>query len=132
MFHDGYGQFTINGKSVRAHRFAYQMVHGEIPTGLFVCHKCDVPLCVNPDHLFAGTPLENTRDCIAKGRARHHSGGRNGRATLGWHRVAHIRAQSTLLGMNGKQIARMYGADHSIVLKAINGDSYKVEVSHRD
>lgn len=69
---NGYGilSFYAEGKRthVRAHRASFTAFNGQIPEGFFVCHKCDVPGCVNPHHLFAGTALDNTRDMIAKGR----------------------------------------------------------------
>lgn len=65
----GYGTLRNNlGKQERAHRIAYALYVGEIPDGLLVLHKCDVPACVNPEHLFLGTYKDNSVDMINKGR----------------------------------------------------------------
>lgn len=64
---DGYGYIDDRG----AHRVAYELSKGPIPTGLFVCHSCDNKRCVNPSHLWAGGAAANTQDMIAKGRGNH-------------------------------------------------------------
>lgn len=65
---DGYGFFRYGGKPQRAHRVAYEIYVREVPEGLCVCHRCDVPWCVNPEHLFLGTRLDNNVDRDRKDR----------------------------------------------------------------
>ncbi len=66
----------INGRRLIASRAAWEMVNGPIPTGMFACHHCDNPPCVRPDHLFLGTPKDNTEDMLRKGRAHWQKGNR--------------------------------------------------------
>lgn len=87
-----------------AHRAAWIVVHGEIPTGKFVLHKCDNPSCINTDHLFLGTHVDNSDDKVAKGRqARGES---SGRAKLKEQDVLAIRKNTNDSGAN---IAKSYG-----------------------
>lgn len=67
---DGYGVFRSRPPT-KAHRFAWTLAHGPIPDGMWVLHSCDVPACTRPGHLFLGTPRDNVRDCIEKGRRKN-------------------------------------------------------------
>lgn len=111
----GYGSFRLGRKQVSAHRLSYRIHKGEIPDGLVVCHHCDVPLCVNPDHLFVGTQKDNALDMVAKGRAKSSpnpiharkgpSGEKSRTAKLTDAEVLKIRAETS----PAKTIAEAYG-----------------------
>lgn len=83
----GHGRFRLNGRVALAHRVAYSLYVGDIPEDKFVLHKCDVPQCINPDHLFLGTKKDNTQDMLSKGRA-------NGPKKLTTEQVISIREDS--------------------------------------
>jgi len=67
----GYGRIGFRGRTSKAHRVAWTILCGPIPRGMWILHKCDTPACVNPDHLFVGTALDNSRDMVAKRRAQY-------------------------------------------------------------
>lgn len=69
-FHGNYGHVKVGKRWTGAHRISYELTYGDIPAGLIICHKCDNPPCVRPDHLFAGTYSDNGKDCHKKGRGR--------------------------------------------------------------
>lgn len=87
----GYGSVWLNNHHHRAHRVSYFLTFGDIRDGLFVCHSCDNPLCVNPDHLFLGSAADNNRDKEAKGREVVLCGEKQGLSKLTAAQVAEIR-----------------------------------------
>lgn len=68
---DGYGQIKDKGDAVLLHRWSWERVHGKIPHGLHILHKCDTPNCINVEHLFIGTHADNMRDKANKGRSKN-------------------------------------------------------------
>jgi len=77
-----YGVFYLHGTHHTAHRASWILFNGPIPDGMLVCHKCDVPGCVNPTHLFLGTPKDNMQDMITKGRNKIVRGSQVGNSKL--------------------------------------------------
>lgn len=117
----GYGTIGKAGSGgiTLAHRFAYADQFGPIQTGLAICHHCDVPACVRPDHLFAGTLAENNADMQRKGRA---SGGTRGEqqwmAMLTDEQVREMRRQSDA-GRPAKEIAKDFGIQYQLAWKVV-------------
>ena len=98
--HSGYGKigYTFNGKKkfIGAHQAAWIVTNGPIPRGMFVCHKCDNPPCVNDNHLFLGSSLDNSRDSVRKGR--NSKGISHGMVKLTERKIQEIRKVPKIYG----------------------------------
>ena len=108
----GYGRASRDGKPIYAHRLFWERTHGPLLEGQCVLHKCDTPACVNPEHLFVGSMLDNSRDMVAKGRSTR--GTRHYRATLREPDVIDIRRRRSR-GEPAKQIAAEFGVSRQTV-----------------
>ncbi len=119
-----YGFFSIRVKlTMAAHRFSWELHNGKIPKGLGVLHKCDVPLCVNPDHLFLGTQKDNSDDMWAKGRHQILKGESHGMAKLTKEQVQEIRASEGLI--THRMMGIKYGVAESCIWGILRGKLWK-------
>lgn len=112
---DGYGRVSTFGHKHRATRLAWALTNGPIPAGQQICHRCDVPLCVRPDHLFLGTPLDNMRDKTRKGR--QTKGADVTGAKLTPERVQQMRS---IRGRSQSSIAAEFGVCQQTVSRVLN------------
>ena len=110
----GYAVANIDGKKSSVHRLSYRLWHGETVNGKYVCHKCDTRPCVNPDHLYLGTPKENYRDMQSRGRANPPKGEKQGKAKLTDALVLQIRSSP----LSHAHWARTLGVAGSTILNA--------------
>lgn len=111
---------------VPAYRLAYEAWVGPIPEGIYVCHHCDNPLCINPDHLFLGTHDDNMADMTIKGRSTH--GKRNGQAKLSPEQVRAI-PEMVRAGKTQSEIGRMFGVSRSAIALIVQGRRWVRETS---
>lgn len=118
--HGGYGVIAVrNGTTDRAHRVAYRLEHGSIPTGFDVCHACDNPGCVRVSHLFLGTPKDNSRDAATKGRMAR--GERNGNTKLTEDDVREIRRLYATGSETHQSIGERFGMRRPSISLILNG-----------
>ena len=126
---NGYGRMTIGSrtdgtrKSVSTHRLSYELHYGEIPQGMEICHKCDNPCCINPDHLFVGTRQDNIDDRERKGRNNPPKGEKNAKAKLTEKDVLDIRNKRAA-GKSFGKLAKEYGVCRKTIQNAVSGKSW--------
>lgn len=117
----GHGRIGVGGEYVNTHRLSWELHRGPIPDGLWVLHKCDVPPCCNPDHLFLGTRADNMADAARKNRLRHGVHSHHAKLTpegVLWARAEHAR------GALWKDIAATLGVHPVTAMRAAKGESW--------
>lgn len=94
----GYGQLQIGGQKIGAHRRAWELTFGPIPEGMYICHHCDNPPCVRPDHLYVGTASDNNHDAVVRGRRSTREPIQHGRACQTRPGVPHLPVEGCRTG----------------------------------
>lgn len=126
----GYGKIyngggAANKKLLAAHRVSYQMFFGSIPSGLYVCHKCDNKACVNPEHLFLGTAKDNTQDMLNKGRSYDRGGENNNRNILSTNDVVKIKKLLLSETESISNIAKKFDVGYNVIWYIAAGKTWK-------
>lgn len=121
MTKDNYGTIWIHPRSIRVHRLMWELTMGKIPNRRVVCHKCDNPPCINPDHLFLGTPSDNMKDCARKGR------GGNKLLPADVNEIIDLYNH----GFSNKEISIMYSIHPSNISNMVNGDLWSDFINGR-
>jgi hypothetical protein len=116
----GYGRIGHAGKQQLAHRVSWMLEHGEFPE-LCVLHRCDNRRCVNPAHLFLGTYLDNSRDCVAKGRRPDQRRHKHPRAALSVLDSYLIQLAYRLLPVTGTQLSEAWGVSEGPIWRILHG-----------
>ena len=111
----GYGHITIMNDHYRAHRVSYAFAYGKIPDGKIICHKCHNPSCIRPDHLYAGTYVDNAQDAVDRGTI----------GELGKENAKEIREKYSTGNYIQSDLANEYGISNSLVCHVIKGKKWK-------
>lgn len=126
---DGYGVFMtrIDGvkKTNKAHRFSWELHNEKIAPGLCVLHKCDIPSCVNPSHLYTGTPQENMDDMWRRGRGCPPKGVAHCRSKLNNYQVRIIRRFAAYGTISQREIGEVFGVHQSEISRILYNKAWK-------
>lgn len=120
---NGYPQLWLADKKVRlAHRASYEVFNGELKKGLCICHKCDTPECVNPDHLFQDTIQGNIKDRDSKNRQAQRE--KNGMAKLNERQIKEIRSLCSI-GKKQCDVAKQFNVTHQQISNIVNNLNWR-------
>jgi len=122
QYSNGYYALYVSGKREMAHRFVYERHFGTIPDGMLVCHHCDNPRCVNPEHLFLGTDAGNAEDKIKKGRANPPKGEEHNRSAFTNEEIAYIREHAEI---SNSEMARRMKVGKAAIYKVRSRRTWK-------
>lgn len=120
-----YGELNVAGRKITAHRYSWELTCGPIPTGLSVCHRCDNPPCVRPDHLFLGTQADNIRDMWQKRRGRivQQFGEQHHNAKFTAEQIHQIRAR-VAAGESRRALGREFRVHHGTIRSIVNRSTW--------
>ncbi len=120
-----YGTFIYKGKTYRSHRFSWNLENGEIPEGMYICHHCDNPPCVNSEHLFLGTPKDNTKDKFSKNRGNLPKGDEHWKSKLTNKDVKKIRKLYANKKYKQVELSEMFGVTQAQISYIVNDIFWK-------
>ncbi len=128
---DGYGFFTFGSRQELAHRVAFKLFIGKLPTKMMVCHSCDYPACVNPMHLWLGTQSDNMKDMVLKKRNGGFTknplrGEKHSNAKFTKKDIENIRKKAKK-GISNSSLATQFGTNYKYIWKIINGLVWKTQ-----
>lgn len=126
--HYGYGRITIEHKRYRVHRVMYEMVYNPIPDNKVIMHSCDIPNCVEPEHLSVGTQYENIMDAFRKGRNGSAYGEKQSNTILTAEKVIAIREEHKRYH-SLKELAKKYGVSVSSINQIVRGKRWNHLIS---
>ena len=123
---NGYGKFALNKSWVLAHRWIYEfLLQDKIHSDKLILHKCDNRKCVNPDHLYLGSHLNNAQDRVERKRSKHYVGENHGRSKLTENQVLEIRRLSNEKSLSSWRLGKMFMVNPKSIQDIVNRNNWK-------